>query len=76
VYAYVLRTPDAKLFDEPACRSERTMGPTWTFTADGSSVVGVRNQGTNVAGAIAWLLLRAVSNTGSGRFSDVTFIRA
>jgi hypothetical protein len=76
-YSWVLKTPDARLFDERGVQvGTHTMGPTWTYTVDGSSVVGVKiQQSPGATGAIPWLLLRAGSNAGSGLFSDVTYVQ-
>jgi Protein of unknown function (DUF3455) len=51
-------------------------GPEWTST-DGSVVNGTKVQQANApaAGAIPWLLLRASSTTGTGVFSNVTYVQ-
>jgi len=51
------------------------IGPTWQGN-DASSVVGAKVAGVAVdATAVPWLLLKATSNSGNGRFSDVTSIQ-
>ncbi len=50
-------------------------GPTWQ-AADGSQVVGavlVASAAPNQT-TIPWLLLRAASHAGAGRFADVTYV--
>src|SRR6185503_13436951 len=48
----------------------------WT-SSDGSIVNGARVAQANapLADAIPWLLLRATSNTGTGVFSDITYVQ-
>jgi|SRR5450432_1480526 len=76
-YAWVLKAPDAKLYDA-ACVQVGThgVGPNWTST-DGSIVVGVKVAQANspMTDAIPWLLLKAGSHSGSGVFTDVTFVQ-
>jgi len=50
------------------------LGPNWTST-DGSVVNGAKVNGANATGTIQWLLLQATSNTGTGVFSDITFVQ-
>jgi hypothetical protein len=76
-YAWTLKRPDAMLSDRDGrAVGSHGAGPTWTST-DGSSVVGkkVAQADAPDAGAIPWLLVRAVSTTGTGVFSNVTFIQ-
>jgi hypothetical protein len=76
-YAWVLKQPDAILYDSSFAQvGTHGLGPNWTST-DGSVVNGARVAGANstMAGAIPWLLLSATSNTGTGVFSDITFIQ-
>src|SRR5450432_654649 len=76
-YAWTLKRPDATLSDRDGrAVGSHGAGPTWTST-DGSSVVGkkVAQADAPDAGAIPWLLVRAVSTTGAGVFSNVTFIQ-
>ena len=51
-------------------------GPTWEAT-DGSKVLGtvVAQDAAPDPQAIAWLLLRATSNSGTGMFANVTSIQ-
>ena len=77
-FRWVLRAPDAKLFDEGGrLIATHFAGPTWKSTTDGSTVVGkkVKDEPAPVAGAIPWLLLKTVSTTGSGQFSTVVAIQ-
>ena len=67
--------PDALLFADT--RYEGTVGihyagPTWERQQSGRH--GLRPLHPGAGGAIAWLLLRAVSNEGPGVFHRVTFI--
>jgi hypothetical protein len=75
-YSWVLKQPDAVLYDSSFAQvGTHGLGPNWTST-DGSVVNGARVNGSNVTGAVAWLLLQATSNTGStGVFSDITYIQ-
>ena len=76
-YAWTLKRPDATLSDgDGRAVGSHGAGPTWTST-DGSSVVGkkVAQADAPDAAAIPWLLVRAVSTTGAGVFSNVTFIQ-
>ena len=52
-------------------------GPNWTSTVDASVVNGAKvwQENSPTAGAIPWLLLRATSNTGTGVFSDITYVQ-
>jgi hypothetical protein len=76
-FAWVLKAPDAQLSDragKPIIR--HFAGPTWQAT-DGSAVVGevvARDNGPD-ADAIAWLLLRAKSTSGSGLLSRTLSIQ-
>jgi hypothetical protein len=67
-FAWVLKAPDAQLSDRAGKMIMRHFaGPTWQAT-DGSAVVGevvARDNGPD-PDAIAWLLLRAKSTSGSG----------
>jgi hypothetical protein len=76
-------TPDAALFSDPA----RTLhfgthfgGPTWQADPpDGSEVMATRVTGaffpSDDPGGILQLLLIAISHTGNGIFSDVSYIQ-
>jgi hypothetical protein len=77
-YAWTLKAPDAKLYDdECALAATHFAGPTWQSSIDGSAVVGARVAGapSPLSDAIPWLLLKAVSNTGEGIFASVTAIQ-
>jgi hypothetical protein len=76
-YAWTLKRPDATLTgDDGRPVGTHGAGPTWTST-DGSAVVGKKLAQSDApdATAVPWLLLGAVSTTGAGVFSDVTFIQ-
>jgi hypothetical protein len=74
-YSWVLKQPDAVLYDSSFTQvGTHGLGPNWTST-DGSVVNGARVNGSNVTGTIAWLLLQATSNTGTGVFSDITYVQ-
>jgi hypothetical protein len=76
-YAWTLKKPDATLSgDDGHAAGTHGAGPSWTST-DGSSVVGKKlAQADAPAGdAIPWLLVGAVSTTGAGVFSGVTYIQ-
>jgi hypothetical protein len=76
-YAWTLKRPDATLTgNDGRPLGTHGAGPTWT-SSDGSAVVGkkVAQADAPEATAVPWLLLSAVSTTGSGVFSDVTFIQ-
>ncbi|MGI4945737.1 MAG: DUF3455 domain-containing protein [Janthinobacterium lividum] len=75
VFTWQLKAPDAMLFDPQGRPIGRHFaGPTWQ-AVDGSTVVGeVLTSGSNAAGAVPWLVLRAESHTGDGVFSGVSYI--
>jgi hypothetical protein len=76
-FAWVLKAPEAQLSDragKPIIR--HFAGPTWQ-ASDGSAVVGevvARDNGPD-PDAIAWLLLRAKSTSGSGLLSHTLSIQ-
>jgi len=78
-YAWVLKAPDAQLFDWLTNVQVGThgAGPHWTSTVDGSVVNGTKavQVDSPLATAIPWLLLRATSTSGTGVFSDVTYVQ-
>ncbi|RYZ09784.1 MAG: DUF3455 domain-containing protein [Myxococcales bacterium] len=49
--------------------------PSWRYEADGSSVNGIRVEGSPVEGAIPELLLEQVAHGGDGVFSSVSFVQ-
>jgi uncharacterized protein DUF3455 len=78
-YAWVLKGPDAKLYDQDNTQQgTHTVGPTWTST-DTSSILGAKLNGVNApaAGSIQWLLLKVASHAGSGTgvFANVTYVQ-
>jgi hypothetical protein len=74
--SWVFKAPEAVLYDEDgAVAGIHYAGPTWE-SKDGSKVLGARVAGSTVdPTAIPWLLLRAVTTSGSGVFSAVTYIQ-
>ena len=76
-YAWVLKAPDAKLYDAAGTQvGTHGAGPSWTWR-DGSKAVGMKLTGVNApaADAIQWLLLRVTSTSGSGKLDDVTYVQ-
>jgi hypothetical protein len=75
-FGWVFKFPEATLFDKHGLvAGTHYVGPTWEST-DGSKVVGAKVAGfTADPTAIPELLLQAVSHTGDGRMSDVTYIQ-
>jgi len=74
-FEWVLKAPEAELFDQTGARiGHHSAGPTWE-SADGSRVVGEVIQRSPAPGAIPWLLLRAKSNEGSGTLAGVKYIQ-
>jgi Protein of unknown function (DUF3455) len=75
-YAWVLKAPDAKLYDSRGVQvGTHGAGPSWTH-ADGSVAHGVKVAELNspMTDAISWLLLRVSSASGPGAFGDVTYV--
>jgi hypothetical protein len=73
---WVLKAPDAKLFDEAGEEvGSHFAGPTWRWS-DGSQVTGrpVASVVTD-PGSIPWLLLTATGHTGDGLMKDVSSIQ-
>lgn len=75
-YAYALLAPEADLFKANGrFGGTHYAGPTWEYL-DGSTVVGARVSAyTDDPASIPWLLLSAVSHTGTGKMSNVSFIQ-
>ena len=76
-FAWVLKRPQADLFDAQGRKIGRHFeGPTWE-AGDGSRVVGeVLERATAPrAGAVPWLLLKAKSHEGTGMFARVTYVQ-
>jgi hypothetical protein len=76
-YAWVLRAPDALLFDAAGTQvGTHGAGPSWMWR-DGSAAVGakVAELPSPSADAISWLLLRVTSTSGAGMLSDATYVQ-
>ena len=76
-YGWTLKRPDATLTDAKGGEAgKHGAGPSWTAT-DGSAVTGakVAQADAPAPDAVPWLLLRAASTSGKGRFSQVSFIQ-
>jgi hypothetical protein len=76
-YAWVLKAPDAALFDSSGAQiGTHGAGPSWTWR-DGSVANGAKVAELNapVPDAIAWLLLRVTSTSGAGMLSDATYVQ-
>jgi hypothetical protein len=74
---WVLRAPEADLFDGDGKRIGRHYGgPTWE-SSDGSKVIGEvkGSEPSTDATAIPWLLLQAKTHEGNGVFSRVNTIQ-
>ncbi len=77
-YAWVLKAPDAVLYDATFNQvGTHGMGPNWTSTVDGSVVNGMKvaQADAPISTAIPWLLLKAMSTTGTGVFTKVTYVQ-
>jgi Protein of unknown function (DUF3455) len=76
-FAWTLKEPDAKLFDETGKEIGRHFaGPAWELS-DGSKVVKTKVAGSMPAlafDAVPWLLV-AVSSSGSGTLSGVQYVQ-
>ena len=76
-FSWTLKGPEADLKDRSGKPlGKHYAGPTWE-ASDGSKVMGelVTKQDAPAAGAIPWLLLRAKSTSGSGKFSAIASIQ-
>jgi hypothetical protein len=75
-FGWVFKAPEANLYDKHGRDAGiHYAGPTWEST-DGSTVVAARVAGfTADPTAIPALLLGAVSHTGEGQMSEVTYIQ-
>jgi hypothetical protein len=76
-YAWVLKAPDATLYDSSGTQvGTHGAGPSWTWR-DGSVANGAKVAELNAptADAIAWLLLRVTSTSGAGVLSDATYVQ-
>jgi hypothetical protein len=76
-YAWVLKAPDAILYDASFVQvGTHGAGPSW-ISPDGSSIAGTRlaQAASPSADAIPWLLLSAASTGAVGVFSDIAFVQ-
>jgi hypothetical protein len=76
-FKWVLKAPDAKLYNESGELAGRHFaGPTWEAT-DGSQVKGkmLASVPSPDANAIPWLLVTAVSHAGSGSMTGIQSIQ-
>lgn len=74
---WTLKAPDAKLLDpQGTVIGTHFAGPTWKLN-DGSEVKGkaIATQPSQEAGSVPWLLIQAVTDSGSGQFAGVNYIR-
>ena len=77
-FEWVLKAPDADLFDEGGRRIGRHFaGPTWEALEDGGRVIGtlIEKVPAPNGGDIPWLLLGRKAGVGKGWFSKVTYIQ-
>jgi hypothetical protein len=76
-YEWVLKAPEADLFDARGKKiGHHYGGPTWEST-DGSKVTGIvkGSEPSTDANSIPWLLLSAKTHEGNGIFSQVNSIQ-
>ena len=74
---WTLKAPDAKLLDaQGKVIGTHFAGPTWKLT-DGSEVKGklMAKRPSPEEGSVAWLLLEAVPDSGTGKMAGVAYIR-
>jgi hypothetical protein len=77
-YAWVLKQPDAKLYDMSGAQvGTHSAGPNWTSIVDASVVNGTKITQADApqADAIPWLLLKGTSPSTSGAFSTITYVQ-
>jgi hypothetical protein len=75
-FAWALKAPDAKLYDDQcALVGTHFAGPTWKWTGDDSSVVGMKVAESASPGTIPWLLLKAASTSGQGMMSAISYVQ-
>jgi hypothetical protein len=74
--AWVLKAPDAILYDAAGAKlATHYVGPTWE-AADGSKVVGkVKASAPSPTDGIPWLLLDVKSTQGSGVFAHISAVQ-
>jgi hypothetical protein len=78
-YAWVLKAPDAQLYNLATGKPEghHDAGPTWTLS-DGSAIHGtvLQKKAADTPADVPWLLLKAEpANTTQGTLSPVTYVR-
>jgi hypothetical protein len=77
-YAFVLKQPDAKLYDDTNTQqATHGLGPSWTHK-DGSVITGTKLAAFNspLTDAIPWLKLQVTAHSGAtGVFTDVTYVQ-
>ena len=74
-FEWVLKAPDAVLFDDRGDKSgTHFAGPTWQAN-DGSKIVAEKVADAPGRRSIPWLLLRVKSHAGDGAFAKVTYIQ-
>ncbi len=76
-FVWTFKAPEATLWNIAGEKiGTHFAGPTWEGS-DGSAVVAESAARADApdAGAIPWLLLRAKSNSGSGLFSNVSYVQ-
>jgi hypothetical protein len=76
-FLWVLKAPEASLFDETGRQVGKHFGgPSWQ-SSDGSLVTGelIAKAASPISDAIPWLLLRAKSHAGAGEFAPVSYIQ-
>jgi hypothetical protein len=79
-YSWKFAAPSALLFDTHMpfdMLGAHYVGPSWRSSDDGSTVTGAVQVKVNapVTGAIPWLLLQATGHTGTGLFSNISYIQ-
>ena len=75
--AWVLKAPEAQLFDEQGkVIGKHFGGPTWQHN-DGSQIVGkmAAKVDAPTPGPIPWLLVTVTDHSGNGAFSNITTIQ-
>jgi Protein of unknown function (DUF3455) len=74
-YAWVLKAPEAQLFDDMgAMIGSHSAGPTWKLD-DGSAVKGKAAAHVDQPDSIPWLLITVTDHMGAGKLSPVTTIQ-
>jgi len=76
-FEWVLKAPDAILYDERGDKAgTHGAGPNW-LANDGSKIVAAKSASAPAPGrnAVPWLLLQVKSHEGKGVFSKVTYIQ-